>query len=114
MPRQGEFSDPAADAAHATTVLRPLLGSALMLAAWVRAILYSVWTCGPCCTCSRAPHPAHSPLLCIVCGGGGGCHFPFCALLCQLDIELLLRVAGWTGMRPHRLFFLWFTCPRVS
>ena len=55
MPRQGKFSDPAADAAHATTVLGPLLGSALMLAAWVWAILYSVWTCGPCRTCSHTP-----------------------------------------------------------
>ena len=71
MPRQGKFSDPAADAAHATAVLVPLLGSAPMLAAWVRAILYSVWTCGPCCTCSHPPPPVHSPHLCIVCGGGG-------------------------------------------
>ena len=60
MPRQGEFSDPASDAAHATTVLRPLLGSAPMLAAWVRAIRYSVWTCGPCCTCSDTPRPVHN------------------------------------------------------
>ena len=61
MPRQGEFSDPAADAAHATAVLGPLLGSAPMLVAWVRAILYSVWTCGPCSTFSHTPPP-----LCIV------------------------------------------------
>ena len=66
MPRQGEFSDLAADVAHATTVLGPLLGSALMLAAWVRAILYSVWTCGPCSSCSHTHPLVHSPHLCIV------------------------------------------------
>ena len=72
MPCQGEFSDPAANAPHATAVLRALLGSAPMLAAWVWAIVYSVWTCGPCCTCSHTPPPpVHSRHLYIVCGGGG-------------------------------------------
>ena len=61
MPRQGEFSEPAANEVRATAVLRPLLASAPMLAAWVRAILYSLWTCGPCCTCAHTPPP-----LCIV------------------------------------------------
>ena len=71
MPRQGEFSDLAADAAHATAVLGPLLGSTPMLAAWVQAILYFVWTCGPCCTCSHTPPSVHSRHMYIVCGGGG-------------------------------------------
>ena len=47
MPRQGEFSGSGAHAAHAIVVLRPLFGSALMLAALVRAILYYFWMCGP-------------------------------------------------------------------
>ena len=61
MPHQGEFSDLAPNAAHVTVVLGPLLESAPMLAAWVRAVLYSVWMCGPCCTCSHTRQP-----LCIV------------------------------------------------
>ena len=72
MPRKREFGELAPNATHATSVLGPLLGSAPMLAAWVRAILYSVWTCEPWCTCSHATPPVHSPLLCIVCGKGGG------------------------------------------
>ena len=64
MPRQGAFSDPAADVARATTMVGPLLGSAPRLAAWVRAILYSVWRCGPYCTCSHTPPPLCKVLSC--------------------------------------------------
>ena len=75
MPRRDEFRDRAADAAHATAVLGPLLGTAPMLTAWVWAILYSVWACGPCCTCSHTPPLVPSPHMCRVCGGAkdGSC-----------------------------------------
>ena len=103
MPRQGEFSDQAADATHLTTVLGTLLGSALMLAAWVRAILYSVWTCGPRCTCSHTPPPVHSCHKYMVFGGGGNGTATFCFVLysgswiLSLFCGLLAREGGSSG-----------------
>ena len=94
MPREGEFDDPAADAAHVTTVLGPLCPDARGMGSGNPVLGVDVWTM--LYLLSSPTPPVHSPLPCIVCGGGGGCHFPFCALLRQLDIELLLRVAGWT------------------
>ena len=114
MPRQGEFSDPAA-IDHATAVLGPLMGFARIVTAWVPAIRYSVWTCGPCCTCTHTPPPhVHSCHMYIVCGGwrDGTANFSFVlysgSWILSFSCVLLAGQGGSSGccigMRPHRRF----------